>query len=257
MSVQEATNVIDSDLEIVAHRGVPEVAPENTLPAFRQAIELGADVVEFDVRLTRDKIPVVYHYFYLDVVTKLAAPIYEYTLEELREAGIFLGDEATGLVIPTLREVLEELGGKVGLEIEIKGPEPEAPGIVSARLHDFRDLWDTMELTSYEPAFLLEMQALCPGIPTDLLVASPQNWMGRDVYMYSALQRARVARARAVHLHPSYVSPEGLDAIRTEGIEVHAWDVNDERSLRTMTELGIQKLSTDQLRLILQLSGRD
>jgi glycerophosphoryl diester phosphodiesterase len=50
--------------ELVAHRGVADGAPENTLPAFWKAIELGADAVEFDVRLTRDHEPVIYHYTY-------------------------------------------------------------------------------------------------------------------------------------------------------------------------------------------------
>ena len=53
-------------LEVVAHRGVAEHAPENTLPAFLRALAVGADAVELDVRLTRDRVPVVYHYYYLD-----------------------------------------------------------------------------------------------------------------------------------------------------------------------------------------------
>ncbi|MBN1218885.1 MAG: glycerophosphodiester phosphodiesterase [Anaerolineae bacterium] len=58
--------------EIVAHRGAPtEVAPENTIPAFQRAIDLGADAVELDVRLTADHVPVVYHYFYLEEATGL------------------------------------------------------------------------------------------------------------------------------------------------------------------------------------------
>ena len=57
-----------STFEIVAHRGVPNEYPENTLTSFERAIELGADAVELDVRLTKDKIPVVYHYYYLDMV---------------------------------------------------------------------------------------------------------------------------------------------------------------------------------------------
>jgi glycerophosphoryl diester phosphodiesterase len=51
--------------EIVAHRGISTEAPENTMASFRKAIELGADAVELDVRLPADKIPVVYHYYYL------------------------------------------------------------------------------------------------------------------------------------------------------------------------------------------------
>ena len=52
-----------TDFEIVAQRGIPTESPENTIPAFQKAIDLGADAVEFDVRLTSDNVPIVYHYF--------------------------------------------------------------------------------------------------------------------------------------------------------------------------------------------------
>jgi glycerophosphoryl diester phosphodiesterase len=61
--------------EIVAHRGVATQYPENTIPAFLRAIELGADAVELDVRLTKDKIPVVYHYYYLDKIGSLGISV--------------------------------------------------------------------------------------------------------------------------------------------------------------------------------------
>jgi glycerophosphoryl diester phosphodiesterase len=48
--------------EVVAHRGVPIEAPENTIPSFQRAIDIGADAIEFDVRLTRDRVPIIHHY---------------------------------------------------------------------------------------------------------------------------------------------------------------------------------------------------
>ena len=79
-----------SPFEIVAHRGVPSAeTPENTIPAFQKAIELGADAVELDVRLTADGVPVLYHYFYLEEATSLSGPVFAYTLEQLRERQNF------------------------------------------------------------------------------------------------------------------------------------------------------------------------
>ena len=104
--------------EIVAHRGVAEQAPENTLPAFRDAKKLGADAVELDVRLTADKVPVVFHYFYLDGLTTLTGAIFNYTWKELRQAKLFQnGIPAAGISIPTLEEVLDGIGNQIGLEI--------------------------------------------------------------------------------------------------------------------------------------------
>jgi glycerophosphoryl diester phosphodiesterase len=235
--------------EIVAHRGVPGEAPENTLPSFQRAIDLGADAVELDVRLTADRVPAVFHYFYLDSVTSLTGPIFNYTFDQLRHAPIFgRGVEDLGDVkIPTLGEVLDIIGGRIGLEIEVKGPEPESSEIVGAVLGRFKHLWETIEVTSYEPALLLDIQRRCPGLATDLLFPRSESWMKLDVVAYLAAQRARLARARAVHLHPTQLSAEVVAAVRRQGIEVHAWDVNDESALAAVAALAVPRLCTDKL----------
>ncbi len=238
------------DFDIVAHRGVSGEAPENTLPSFQRAIDLGADAVELDVRLTADRVPAVFHYFYLDGATPLAGPIFDYTFDQLRQVSI-LGrvDQGLGDVkIPTLWEVLDTIGGRIGLEIEIKGPEPESSEVVGAMLGRFKHLWETIEVTSYEPALLLDIQRRCPGLAADLLFPRSESWMKLDVVAYLAAQRARLACARAVHLHPTQLSAEVVAAIRRQGIEVHAWDVNDEQALAAVVELAIPRLCTDKLR---------
>lgn len=68
-----------------------------------------------------------------------------------------------------------------------------------------------------------------------------------DVVAYTALQRGRAADARAVHLHPSQLNETTLHLIRSAGIEIHAWDVNDHTSLELVRELGIPRLDTDRL----------
>jgi glycerophosphoryl diester phosphodiesterase len=240
--------------EIVAHRGVSNEAPENTIPAFQRAIELGADAVELDVRLTSDGVPVVYHYFYLDEITTLSGPIFEYTWEQLQGMRHFTSGDFS---IPTLHQVLETLGGKIGLEIEIKGPEPEASEKVATVLHQFKDWWETIEVTSYEPMLLFDIRQRCPNLATDLLFPRSEEWMKLDVVTYLAIHRAKLAQARAVHLHPTQLSPEVVTSIRREGIEIHSWDVNDEMSLNAIGELKIPKICTDKLRQALAFRQRD
>jgi glycerophosphoryl diester phosphodiesterase len=143
--------------------------------------------------------------------------------------------------------VLETLCGTIGLEIDIKGPEPESSAAVATVLQPFKDWWDTIEVTSYEPLFLVDMQRRCPGLATDLLLPRSEAWMQRDVVTYLAVHRARLARARAVHLHPTQLSPEVVTTIRQHGIEVHGWEVNDEGTLQAMVALRIPRLCTDQL----------
>jgi glycerophosphoryl diester phosphodiesterase len=246
------------NFEIVAHRGVADAAPENTLPAFQRAIDLGADAVELDVRLTADRVPAVFHYFYLDGVTSLAGPIFNYTFDQLRRAPILNhgGQDCGDVRISTLPDVLEAIGGRIGLEIEVKGPEPESSEIVGAVLGRFRHLWETIEVTSYEPALLLDIQRRCPGLATDLLFPRSESWMKLDVVAHLAAQRARLARARAVHLHPTQLSAEVVAAVRQQGVEVHAWDVNDEPALAAVVELAVPRLCTDRFRQALDFRQR-
>jgi glycerophosphoryl diester phosphodiesterase len=239
-----------NSFEIVAHRGVATEYPENTIPAYQRAIELDADAVELDVRLTKDKIPVVYHYYYLDEITSLTGPIFNYTYEQLRLAKFPNTQKDVGfLKIPTLVEVLETIGGKIGLEIEIKGPEPESTIIIGVVLQKFQNLWGTIEVTSYEITLLLNIREQCPGITTDLLYPRSEQWMNLDVVAYQAANLARLARVRSVHLHPSQLSDEVVDYIRRSGFEIHGWDVNDEHALQKIMEYNIPRICTDQFEM--------
>jgi glycerophosphoryl diester phosphodiesterase len=239
--------------EIVAHRGVADGVPENTLAAFERAVELGADAIELDVRLSKDGVPVVFHNTYLDGRTSAAGPIFAHTFAQLRELELAGGGEsAEGRRIPTFREVLEAFAGRLGLEIEIKGPEPESLEIVARELQPFEHLWDTMEVTSYEPALLVGIGRRCPGLATDLLVRRSEDWMKLDVVAYVAVHSGRLAGARAAHLHPTQLSAEVVGTVRATGLEVHSWDVNDAGSLQMMKQLDIPKFDTDDLRLALQ-----
>ncbi len=196
-----------SDFEIVAHRGITTETPENTAPAFQRAIELGADAVEFDVRLTADRVPVVYHYYYLDETTTGHGPIFAHTLAQLRDVRVLCKSvpAAAAGQISTLREILDEFGVRIGMEIEIKGPEPEAPQIIGAVLQHFKRHWHRIEVTSYEPALLLEIQRACPGITGDLLFPRSESWMKLDVVAYQACHQARLARrARCTCIQRSY-----------------------------------------------------
>jgi glycerophosphoryl diester phosphodiesterase len=234
-------------IDIVAHRGVTLEAPENTIAAFQRAVELGADAVELDVRLTADKIPVVYHYYYLHENTSATGAIFNFTLAQLRDVRVFCMNNpaANEGRISTLEEILAMFSGKIGFEIEIKGPEPESPEIIGVVLNRYKSFWDTFEITSYQPALLLDIQRVCPGITVDLLFPRSESWMNLDVVQYQALHLARLARARAVHLHPSQLSSEVVQAVRSGGIEIHAWDVNDESSLEIVAEYSIPRICTD------------
>src|SRR6266850_2865813 len=178
---------------IVAHRGVTAAAPENTMAAFRRALELGIDAVELDVRLTRDQRPAVYHYYYLDYVTTASGPIFARTAAELDAVRVIDRDGTRTHRIPMLEEVLEEFAGRLGLEIELKGPELEAADVAGRLLSGVRSSWDRIEVTSFEPAILARVRSTCRGLATALLVPGSEDWMRSDVVAYAVMHRARLA----------------------------------------------------------------
>jgi glycerophosphoryl diester phosphodiesterase len=244
--------------EIVAHRGVPTEAPENTIASFQRAVELGADAVELDVRLTADRIPIVYHYFYLEGKTTASGAIFDYTFEQLKDVKVLCqkNPSAKPGSISTLCEILDIFAGKIGLEIEIKGPEPEAVEIIGNVLHKHKSIWDTMEVTSYEPSLLLGIQNICPGLGTDLLFPRSESWMKLDVVQYQAIHLSRLARSRGVHLHPTQLSETLVSTLHEQGIEIHTWDANDEQTLATVANLGIPRICTDNFKQALTFRNR-
>jgi glycerophosphoryl diester phosphodiesterase len=231
---------------VVAHRGLTSAAPENTMAAFAGALDLGVDAVELDVRLTGDRQPVVYHYYYLDGFTTGSGPIFDRSVTELDSIRVVDRERAVGHRLPMLEEVLHEFAGRLGLEIELKGPEPEAASIVGALLGRFRSRWDQIEITSFEPGLLTNLRAECDGIATALLFPLSEEWMREDVVAYAALQRARLGGAQAVHLHPSQLSEDVVATLRAGGVDVHAHAVNDERSLELARALAIPWVCTDE-----------
>lgn len=179
-------------------------------------------------------------------VTTGSGPIFERTADDLDALRVVDRGGGPGHRLPMLEEVLEEFAGRLGLEIELKGPEPETCEIVGKLLARFRPSWDRIEVTSFEPALLTGVHAECPGIATALLFPRSEEWMRLDVVAYAALHRARLAGARAVHLHPSQLTPDVVATIRAAGVEVHAHSVIDEPSLELAFALGLPWICTDE-----------
>ncbi|NVM57641.1 MAG: glycerophosphodiester phosphodiesterase [Desulfobacterales bacterium] len=111
------------DIVVVAHRGLAAGYPENTLPAFRHALELGVGFIELDLRMTKDGIPVVIHDDTVDRTTDGQGEVGTFTLAEIKklDAGSSASPDFAGERIPTLKETLElvtSLGGKALLDIK-------------------------------------------------------------------------------------------------------------------------------------------
>lgn len=217
------------------------------MAAFRAALELGADAIEFDVRLTNDGVPVVHHNWYIDEDATPPLPVYALTALQLRTEKVTdpRGEMSRRHPIPTLEEVLKEFAGKISLEIEMKGPEPEAAPCLASALGDFRGAWNSMEITSFHPSLLTSIRELCPGVTTAFLFPLSEAWMQLDVVSHAALHGARLSKADAVHLSPNQLSGEVVATIRAGGVEVHAHAVNDQPALELAARLRLPWICTD------------
>lgn len=128
MSLSGCGDVYDIELPergLCAHRGAMETHPENTLLAFRKAIEAGAHMIEFDVHLTKDNEVVVIHDATVDRTTDGTGRVADLTLEELKklDAGSWKSPEFTGERIPTLYETLSIMPINIWLNIHVKGED--------------------------------------------------------------------------------------------------------------------------------------
>jgi glycerophosphoryl diester phosphodiesterase len=224
---------------IVAHRGVTNGQVENTQRAFRRASSLGIDAVELDVRLTRDRRAAVHH-DYVVVAGGSPRPIFEIDSAELAELRV----GASGEPIPSLSDVLDEFAGRLGLEIELKGPEPEAADVVADLLRAHRSEWDAIEVTAFDGALLQRIGRLCTGLSTALLFPASEDWMTDDIVAYAALHRARAAGAKVVHLAAKQLSTAVVGTIRAGGVDVHAHMVDDEDALRRAADHAIPWVCT-------------
>lgn len=156
---------------VVAHRGAPHQAPENTLASFRAALAIGVDAIELDVHCSRDGELVVIHDQALARTTNGRGLVHEQSLDELRalDAGGWFAPTFAGEGIPTLDEAIETIGTRAALQVEIKGATAGVAEATVATLRRHRRLADTL-VTSFHLDRLPIVSSLEPSLATGALV---------------------------------------------------------------------------------------
>ena len=190
----------------LGHRGAREVAPENTLASFRKALELGADGVELDVMLSRDKQVVVIHDYTVDRTTDGSGTVRDLSLAELKsvDAGSWFSPNFQNERIPTLEEVVHSLPGDTILNVELKSLsalDTTLEKTVVNLMHQL-DLGDRVIVSSFNPLSIWRIHKLDPSIETGLLYQSSLPVFLRNAWL------APVVRAKA--LHPRLLTKSGL-----------------------------------------------
>jgi glycerophosphoryl diester phosphodiesterase len=259
-----ATNPIDDFMQpggrarVIAHRGFSGVAPENTMAAFRKAIDVGADMFELDVLLSKDGQVVVIHDDTLDRTTNGEGLVSEHSLEELRalDAGSWFDPEFAGEAIPTLKETLELARGHILVNIEIKTEavtDRARGGIVDKTLGLVRrlDMMDQIVISSFDPRALAYARELEPGVKTaSLFNAELQEGLSPEEVM------AEVT-SNGFNLSRKQVDASIIEACHRLERPVAVYTVNEVDEMERVLDLGVDAIFTDQPdRLLEVLRGR-
>lgn len=222
-------------VRLIAHRGGPRYAPENTLAAFAHATEAGADMLECDVQMTADGEPVIIHDETLDRTTDGAGWVKDKTLAELR--GL---DAGFGEAIPTLREFVE-LGRASGVELLIELKSPHLYPGLEARVLETLEAAQYLEMSvlqSFDWDCLRRLRQLQPAVRLGALYA----WGQWDVSWPAADAEYVCPMAEAVLLNPGLVRQA-----HAEGRGVFVWFSRLEHPLtyRYLLSFGVDGLIVD------------
>jgi len=236
---------------IFAHRGSSAHAPENTLAAFKLAIEHQADAIELDAKLSLDQVPVVIHDQTVDRTTQGTGEVRQMTLAELREldAGEFFDSTFRGEKIPTLEEVFETVGKRIFINIELTNyasPGDPLPYIV-AELVRKHGLEGQVLFSSFNPLALLRVRKVLPQVPRGLLALPGAS----GAWARSWLRRFVPCEA----IHPEYqdITPRFVQRIHRAGQRIHAYTVNQQEDMRRLFGMGVDGIFTDDPLLARQI----
>lgn len=226
-------------VQLMAHRGNSDGAcPENTVSAFRKAIESDVHWIEIDVTQTKDGVPVVLHDDDLSRTTGHQGKIWELTYEEVKNltADAKKGPAFKEARIPSLEETLDFCRDKVRLDIEIKWNGHQTEDFVEriVELVRQRGMLEQCMITSFWYDVLTKVKALEPGLATGYITAKvveqPQLYTAADSFMISI----------------DLASPELVSQLHSMGKKVTVWTVNDPSAVDKCREAGADGLITDR-----------
>lgn len=238
---------------IIAHRGDSAHRPENTLASFASAMEVGADLIELDVQLTRDGHVVVIHDPTVDRTTDGRGPVADLTLAELRRlsAGYpaLFGGAYSGERVPTLAEALGFVRGRCRLMIEIKADsvgDDGSGGIEALTVAEVRKAGMEKEvaLISFSRTALLRCRELGPEVVRGHLFYQAEPG---DV-----ITGAEAIGSDLVMPHKAMLSAELRDRGREAGLKLATWVVDDPDELQSLAHYDLYGVGSNRPGVLLE-----
>ncbi len=220
---------------IVAHRGASAYEPENTLRSIRRAIEMGADAVEVDVRLTSDGVPVVMHDPTVDRTTNGRGYVNLMSLKEIESLDAGLGEK-----VPKLDEVLDLVHRKVVLLIELKVDEAALPALT---LVNNRDMVDDVLFISFSTKALKFILKSQPKSHAGLIYSRPGDWIfeAKELDCEFILPKYPLATSKTI------------DLAHKLHLKVIPWVIDELELAREMKRRGADGIATNKPDVIIPL----
>ncbi len=235
----------EENLLVIGHKGASTIAPENTLKAFKKAIELKADYIEFDIHYTLDNEIIIHHDADTLSTTGVLKTIKDTSLEELKKLNAGEGEQ-----IPILRELIKISKGKIKLQPEIK-----APGLVYDLVNILRknNLIESSIVSCFEIIELLKIKEIEAKLKLGYLIPKALIKF-QPIKQY--IKRAVVNEFYAIHPYHMAVNKKLVEFTHERGLKINVWTVNEEEIMKRLIDLGVDGIFTDDIVLLNKLLGR-
>lgn len=234
---------------VMAHRGLSADAPENTLYAFSDAISVGADFIELDVQQTRDGVLVVMHDSNLKRTTGVNKDIWNVDYADIQnlDAGSWFDPAYANARIPTLEETLQFVDKRAKLNIEIKPTKHGSDTLEQdvAELITQYQYTDACYVTSFSYGSLKKVKEVNPEIRTGYLMSVAYG------QFYS------LKYADAFSLNKVFVTSQVVNAAHQQGKQIFAWTVNSMSEVRSLCNLHVDSIITDDPVMVQNVISRD
>ncbi len=252
---------------LFAHRGDSGRYPENTLPAFASALELGIRYLETDVRATKDGHVVIHHDETALRTCGVSLPIADSTLAELqkldagyqfsRDGGKTHPFRGKKIRIPTLQEALDAFPSAF-FNIEIKQDAPPVEPLVAEVVRRPEREKDVL-LASEHDQVLKRLRTLCRGIPTSFSRGELEEFFSR---LLAGRTEGYRPPGAALQIPDKFegmdlVTPESVEAAHKMGLEVHVWTINESADMRRLFAMGVDGLMSDFPHRLMRIASEE
>lgn len=258
------TDFLNPVPRVIAHRGDSRHFPENTLPAFKSAVEMDIDVIETDIHITKDGQLVIWHDPTLERNTDGRGKIEDHTLAELRnyDAGYtFTSDggrtfpfRGKGVRICTLDEALEECPDeRFNIDLKTKCPQIVDEFIRVIRRHD---AVHRIVGASFHLSNLKRLRKSAPEFLTSITTAEviPLLFRQKTHTLPSCFKRKIIFQIPRRASFIEIVTPDFVSQMHDRGAIVMVWTINEEAEMRELFSMGVDSVMTDDPALVIKVA---